>query len=360
MEIVKNSIKMEAIYEAIYPLIEWEKERIGFNISGTDYDDKIYDRKNSLRKKYKKIMQLVIGSIPEAFIDGTSYYIDPNHVPVIAALLIRTASDRDPRYPRYRSWLSGKYRKSPSKYYSEIIEFNSEIEEMMDALYSKKIYLSEIQKSLEEKYPDIVIELPLAVKNTWEILIKDSMCINEAIMYKTIAPLIHDIELYMSVLPQVLDDGDVEKDDQRTIHNEVNFANGISLFSDEEFDKLSYSQLIANANYQEKCRNLLVQLIRRFRIHLIQQAHDRIVLMHGNAEEYLTFIANSLNYTPDETKQFIDEYQESQKNKLEVEKEADFISPTTVFSKRVQIVIDSDDSLQNIINNTHKETDSGN
>ena len=104
---MKNSIKLETLYNAIYPVIEWHDD------DPFDTDINKIERINNLRKKYRKIMETVVGEIPKKYKDAHAYYIDLCHIPVIAALLIRTASDKDLRFKSYRLWLNGKFSKYP-------------------------------------------------------------------------------------------------------------------------------------------------------------------------------------------------------------------------------------------------------
>lgn len=201
---MKNSFKLEDLYNAIYPMIDWHDK------DPFDAEINKIERINNLRKKYRKIMETVVGEIPEEYKDTNAYYIHQCHVPVIAALLIRTASDKDKRYKRYRSWLSGKYLNHPEKYYPDILKFGNEIEDLLDDLFNNKIYIVEIQENLKEDYPNLKLELTLQAKNFWELLLKESINYNETRMLCSMLLSLKEFELYLPILPQVFDYGEFE------------------------------------------------------------------------------------------------------------------------------------------------------
>lgn len=345
MAMIENSIKMDVLYRAVFHMIDW---KVSLEINGDDEDQ---DRVNSLRRKYKKMMLLMIGKIPDAYIDHNVYYIALDDAPVIAALLIRVACDKDKRYGRFRAWLSEKYSKYPERYYPEIIEFNLEIEQMLDALYEKKIYISELESQLRKTYPDLVLSLPLHIKNKWETIIKDSIHYNEAMLLKTIIPLIHDIENYISFLPQVFDDGNFCKENYRTIKQNINFGEHRATLIDQSLLETSpLLELIKMGKYQEKCRSLFIQIIRAFWLHMFIHAAEKVQSM-GNAEDYLTLLAAEMKYTPEQTDEFIDGFYSTQYDDIIVEekKSADFIELSYLDIHRLYKMIDSDKTLCKIL-----------
>lgn len=345
MAMIENSIKMDVLYRAVFHMVDW---KVSLEINGDDEDQ---DRVNSLRRKYKKMMLLMIGKIPDAYIDHNVYYIAPDDAPVIAALLIRVACDKDKRYGQYRAWLSEKYSKHPERYYPEIIEFNLEIEQMLDALYEKKIYISELESQLKKTYPDLVLSLPLHIKNKWETIIKDSIHYNEAMFLNTINPLIHDIENYISFLPQVFDDGNFCKENYRDIKHDINFGKHRKSYLDQSsIESSPLLELIKMGKYQEKCRSIFIQIIQAFWWHMFIRAAEKVQTM-GNAEDYLTLLAKEMNYTPEQTEKFIDDFYSTQYDDILVEdkKPVDFIDSSFLTTHRLYKMIDSDKTLSKIL-----------
>lgn len=342
MGMIGNSIKMDTLYRAVYSMIDW--------IVPIDETGVSQEKINNLRKKYKKMMLLMIGKIPEAYIDQNIHYIAPDDTPVIAALLIRVACDKDKRYSRFRAWLSGKYTEHPEKYYLEILEFNMEIEQMLDDLYEKKIYISELEDRLRETYPGIVLSLPLHTKNMWETIIKDSMHFNEAMLLKTIVPLIHDIEDSISFLPQLFDDGSFYEENYRKMKKNINFGeNRTTLFASSLFETKPYMELIKMAKYQEKCRSLLIQLIRASAWKMYIHAAEKVQSM-GNAKDYFAFIAGELDLSEEQTKEFIENHLRTQNMDSDNEdnQPVDFIIPGSLDSYRLYKMIESDATLKKI------------
>ena len=304
-------IKMDVLYDVVNDLIDWNNKPVGDEVS--DYDAQINaddNHKKNMRLKYKKLMMLIAGTISSGYMDNISYFIDTIDAPVVAALLIRTACDKDKRYIKYRAWLSGKYTNHPERHYADILELSSDIENMLDLLQKKELYVPDLEEMLRQTYPDIELSLPLERKNLWETLIKDSMHYNEAMMLKTVIPLIHDIEKYIIILPQGFDDGSLEADNQRMIKNCVNFSDRLSLFDDEETEQLPIPQLLEQARYQEKYRNLLVHLLQRTRRHLIGKAAAKALTL-DNPDDYLSYVAAEKGLSPEATERLITEFYET-------------------------------------------------
>ncbi|MBR6419608.1 MAG: hypothetical protein IKS42_04685 [Oscillospiraceae bacterium] len=169
--------------------------------------------------------------------------------------------------------------------------------------------MTDLEEALRQTYPAIDLSLPLEQKNLWETLIKDSMHYNEAMMLKTVIPLIHEIEKYIIILPQGFDDGSVEAENQRTIKNCINFSDRLSLFDDEEIEQLPLPQLLDQALYQEKYRNLLVYMLQRIRRHVIGKAAARALSL-DNPDDYLSNIAAEMHLSPEATESLITEFYE--------------------------------------------------
>ncbi|MBR6419609.1 MAG: hypothetical protein IKS42_04690 [Oscillospiraceae bacterium] len=127
--------KDECVIRYDLNLIDWHDKPAGDGAS--DYDAQIDAHENriqNMRRKYKKLMLLIAGTISIGYIDNISYYIDSIDVPIVAVLLIRTAFDKDKRYKKYRDWLSGKYTDHPERHYADILDLCRDIENMLDAL----------------------------------------------------------------------------------------------------------------------------------------------------------------------------------------------------------------------------------
>lgn len=335
---MKNSFKLEDLYNAIYPMIDWHDK------DPCDAEINKIERINNLRKKYRKIMETVVGEIPEEYKDANAYYIDLNHALVIAALLIRTASDKDPQYKRYRLWLYGKFSKSPEKYYTDILRFGEDIEQLLDDLYYEKLYVTDFYDV--EIGPPRRLELSLQDKNFWELLLKESMHYNEAKMFNSMHLSLKQLEMNLPILPQVFDDGSFMQNYQRDISKKLIDGNDFSYFDDQDFATKSFNELLSLAQYQEKARNLFIQMIQRFSAHIKSIAEERILAKYKGPEEYLTLVAKDLGYTSEQTEQLINDYYSTQHADCVKEEQPVFLSPNTVLHYRMHRIEENDEELQ--------------
>ena len=337
---MKNSIKLETLYNAIYPVIEWHDD------DPFDTDINKIERINNLRKKYRKIMETVVGEIPKKYKDSHAYYIDLCHIPVIAALLIRTASDKDLRFKSYRLWLNGKFSKYPQKYYNEILEFGEDIEQLLDDIYYEKLYVTDLYDV--EIGPPRRLELSLYAKNFWELLLKESMHYNEAKMYNSMHLSLKQFEMYLPILPQVFDGGDFVKDYQRDIENKLIDGKDFTLFDDQDFETKTFNELLDLAKDQGKARNLFIQMIQRYAAHIKSVAEARILAMYNGPEEYLKLISKDLGYTPEQTDNLINDFYSTQYADAELvnEQQPAFLSPDTVLRYRIHRIEENDEALK--------------
>ena len=186
---------------------------------------------------------------------------------------------------------------------------------------------------------------------------------NEAMMLKTVIPLIHDIEKYIIILPQGFDDGSIEADNQRMIKNCVNFSGRLPLYDDEETEQLPLPQLLEQARYQEKCRNLLVHLLQRTRKHLIGKVADKALIL-DNPDDYLSYVAAEMGLSSEATERLITEFYETAYDgypgtDYRMAESESFLPLNTINGLRFLKLVHNDDLIQSLIKEKRNQNNEG-